>query len=53
MGRRADRVPGRHRLEVAGMIRLESFGDEWRSTFTDLGESVMWEGAIAAGRIDG
>ena len=43
----------RHRLEIAGMIRLESFGDEWRSTFTDLGESVMWEGAIAAGRIDG
>ena len=43
----------RHRLEVAGMIRLESFGDEWRSIFTDLGESVMWEGAIAAGRIDG
>ena len=43
----------RHRLEVAGMIRRESLDDEWRSTFTDLGESVMWEGAIAAGRIDG
>ena len=37
----------------AGMTQLETNLDDWFWTFTDLGESVMWEGAIAAGRIDG
>lgn len=32
-------------LELIGMIKVETDMTDWRSTFTDLGESVMWEGA--------
>ena len=32
-------------LEQAGMTQVTTDLDDWFSTFTDLGESVMWEGA--------
>ena len=40
-------------LDQAGMTQLTTNLDDWFWTFTDLGESVMWEGAIEAGRVDG
>ena len=40
-------------LEQAGMTQVTTDLDDWFSTFTDLGESVMWEGTIEAGRVDG
>lgn len=40
-------------LDQAGMTQLTTNLDDWFWTFTELGESVMWEGAIEAGRVDG
>lgn len=33
-------------LDQAGMTQLTTNLDDWFWTFTDLGKSVMWEGAL-------
>ena len=42
----------RQQLERAGMIKVEAHPDHWLLTFTDLGESVMHEGATIMQELD-